>query len=494
MKYKFFIFLFGLNLFYANAQKDTVSQLSKQMMFEDFDYLYSVIKEINPQVGIRKIVTGYDILENIQKHRTLIDTITTLPSFLHLISKTLNLCQEQHISMITPPYGYQKNIDSSTIKLNKIYAGMLTSNPAFWEMPILKYHQGNYYCYIPAIISNTNNNRKIRVPIGTQLISINNQSIDNYFNNFVSDISWDVRLNKFYLPLATIPISCNEITLQYKSGKIKKIEGRLFLSVKRNYSLTVNTPYVIYLENKNILFIRIPDMDYGNLEYYKQEIIQQTQKKTVKKVVIDIRSNGGGNDAVWVEILRTIIDSPLKTRYHFIAKENSFVKEYFRNILAYNIDSNAVISLPMLNDETFIEVYKETDTIFPSDNSIHYSGKIYVLQDENTFSAAGSLVRVANEISNRFVTIGEQTGKMCGRGLNPVIVVLPHSKITFRMIAVLDFVNVQTPYDFYHDKVMNLIEITPQQWYDCNITEKRRYSSKFLYDKDPFFQKVLEME
>jgi hypothetical protein len=493
-KYNPILILLCLVFFESSAQENSLPQLSKEMMYEDFDYLCMVMKEANPQLEIRKIVTGHNILQSIQEYRTSIDTITNIQSFLFLIRRVLALCQDQHLSIIVPPSNYQKNIDDFIINRNIIYNEILNANFPY-TLSIFKYFRGYYYYYIPAIISKINSNKKYPVQIGDKLLSVNNNNnIDDFvLEKHMNNISWDTQLNKFYASYMAIPITCDNILFQHKNKKIQ-INHAVHGIGKGNYSSTVNTPHVIYLEKNKILFIRIPEMNNDDLEFYKKQIIEKAKGKVIEKVILDIRGNEGGNDNLWREILRMIIDKALRTRIHFIVNKSDFLKDYFYNILDINIDNKPIITLPILANAQFIELYNETDTIIPSENSICYSDKIYILQDENTFSAASSLMRVANELPDRFVTIGEHTGKFCGRGINPILFVLPHSKIVFRMSVVLDYVNVNTVYDFYHDKIMYPIEMSPQQWYDCNITEKKRYSDQFLYKKDPMFQKAMEIK
>jgi uncharacterized protein YuzE len=249
--------------------------------------------------------------------------------------------------------------------------------------------------------------------------------------------------------------------------------------------------YVDYFTDADILYIRLPQM--WNDKLYIKEILKKGKDVPLKKVVIDIRQNGGGSDYVWGNILSNIIKKPLD-----ISAKIGF-KNTKKAIKALELDKDSfdVIKISMLENQEF-GTLTWGETLQPSDSTLGFEGKIYILQDRLIFSSAGSLSNVAKMVDN-IISVGEKTGNLLGFGIAPIVFTLPNSYFTFQLEPVLDLSNTHSVYDFYHDNVEIPVDISVKQrvkYFENFNTDQTKgiYSKDFLYNHDPVFQKVLELE
>ena len=480
--------------------KEELPVLTKEQMLEDFDYLYKVIEDANPQLTIRKKVIGVDILENIKALYPELDTITKFENFYFLVEKALNLCHDMHYSL-DYPWQSQKNIDEKVIALNKKFYKFIDENvqkpytPAF---SILKYYEGNYYVYGRLEMYSEEQKKDIKIPVRSQLIEIGGMPIDKYIATVnplcINKTSYDLELKKFF---SIGPVLQWEFSNVFKDPKGEIIKVRSGHSMG-NSSWIIMKPHISYLEDTKILYLYIPNMDTELIDYFNEKIPEIANGKEISKVVVDCRANGGGSDYVWHNVLSAIIKDTVFAEQRILFKNTPIIRQYIEEIMNQKVGTNSTIEIPCLDNESFIDYSLIDDDniikIAPSKKSINYSGKIYLLIDEHSFSSTLNFLEIATLNPEKFVTIGEYGGYMGGQGGNPFMFALPNSKITFRIDAALDYNNVEKAEDFFHGKLMYPIKVTVQEYHDCMMTEEGRFDKEFLYNKDPMFKKVLELK
>ena len=495
--------LMAMGMSACRPSQEELPVLTKQQMREDFDYLYEVIKEVNPQLTIRKKVTGVDILENIQSLYPELKKTKKFEDFWVLVEKALNLCQDMHYSLYIP-YETQNNIDEEIIALNKKYHQIIFGKVRQpFTFSVLKYYNGNYYTYIPLETSRIIGNKKIIIEPGSQLIEMEGMPIDDYVAKVNPSLgntttAYDRELKKLF---SIRPILQGSI----KSCKFKDAKGDIIkhgsnLVIRSNYSEIMGTPQVIYFPDTKIVFIRIPEMNTELIDYFKEEIPKIANDKEIAKVVVDVRSNGGGNDAVWHTVLSLITKDTLTANQRLLVRNTPMVHHYLKEIRTMKMDTIPIVEIPFLDNESFIDFsftsfdYEPVFKIEPSENSLNYTGKIFLLVDERSFSSTLNFLEFATLNPDKFVTIGEYGGYKGGQAGTPFTFVLPNSKITFRIDAMIDYNNVEKAEDFFHGDIMVPVKVTVKEYHDCMLTEKGRFEKEFLYTKDPMFKKVLEIE
>lgn len=192
----------------------------------------------------------------------------------------------------------------------------------------------------------------------------------------------------------------------------------------------------------------MPNM-FGNDDFYIQEIQKLYDAEHIQKIVIDVRGNPGGSDNVWMNLLSHIIVDTLRQNVALYATNtDKRIRGYLerRNKERNRTDSIETVFLPLLNSE-LIQIYKDQERIFPNENSIRFNGKIVIMHDENTFSAAGSLVTIAKE-NDKIITVGYSRNDIAGRGLGPILFELPNTNMVIVMPYVIDYSSVNQIPDF----------------------------------------------
>ena len=170
--------------------------------------------------------------------------------------------------------------------------------------------------------------------------------------------------------------------------------------------------YVDYFPESKLLYIRLPQM--ANKDFYLKEIIAKGTGKPIGKVVIDIRNNPGGDDGVWMGILETLIARPLDIRAQVGCKNTELTIKR----LKLTNGKRKTVRVPLLDNEEYGTLLWG-EVLQPSDSSLNFAGKIYVLQNRLIFSSANSLSNVTKMHKN-IISVGETTGNLLGFGFAPL--------------------------------------------------------------------------
>ncbi|MDR3287572.1 MAG: S41 family peptidase [Prevotellaceae bacterium] len=481
-------------------------------MYEDFDEFYSIMADVNPQLTVRYKVTGINILDSIKKMRTNIDTITNEVSFAELIYKSIKMCNDLHCNLIEDEKLLLHFHKDSIITNNIIDLITKTEQKIFQQKTrlrlILSYDSGSYYN-----IGKFNiifENRRDSLPSGAEILSINGNSIDFWLSdkNLIREYRWDNKLQKKYCQIrGNLYIDKNDtICIKYKNHN--KIDSIFYLVKKTGISVfggayvfnsVDEIGYVNFFDNEKILYIRLPKMLSDNYPFV-DSIIAKGTGKSIKKVIIDIRRNGGGGDDVWMNILSAIIkdtirfDAPIGLR---CTEASKIAMQKNNRWEEWDSLKSSPIEIAMLNNEKFTTV-NWGEPIAPNGKSLNYTGKIYVLQDRMIFSSAGSLSNIAYLCEN-IVSVGENTGRLLGFGINPLLFALPNSHLTFSMEPVIELTNKgNSNWEYFHDNVEIYIPTTIEQTIKNFNAEPMDngtiYTKDYLFNEDSVFQKVLQLE
>jgi hypothetical protein len=227
--------------------------------------------------------------------------------------------------------------------------------------------------------------------------------------------------------------------------------------------------------------------------------------KQIDKIILDIRDNNRGDDSTWRRLLSAIVKNPLYENAILGVRNTEIMRKIFENSVQDNQIPSTLVKkqkISYLNNEEFLLITSGVDEkgdslciVLPDSNSLMYDGKIYILQDENIYSAAGSFIAYAQQIP-QLIIVGVPTGLVAGRGFPPAIFQLPNSKFSFLMDVFVDLTDAKTAADVRHDRPE--IEIYPTI---DEIIEMNNYSfflnkrgDEFLFKHDYLFKKVLKME
>ena len=501
------IIIFVSNLSFA--QEPT---LTKKQMYKDFDQLVKIIEDCNVQLPVRKAVTGFDNFAAIKGFRKNIDSVTCNDGFNRILSKALSYVMDDH-SVPTYDYyaGYENldGIDTNYLKgeqeryLKEIMSPDNKNKLSEMCFPIpVSYYQGNYYMIGDnQYISKKYRKDTLKISF-MEMLAYNGQDFHKYAkeNNFAT--RWDYKKKEFYLNSIWLPkagilkveqndsvfeIHLNDYITNWgwcNSIESVKIEG---VPVdERNYPFN-NRKEVKYFEKDSILYIYIKSMMIDDTSFY-DKIKEVGKEKIINKIVIDVRSNSGGSDLVWHNTLKAIIKDSIPFNIRIAYNNTKIMKDKLKEH-----NPNASTEKISWLDNKKYRIITDNDYTVGDSNSLKYNGKIYILYNGGTFSAAHSFVTYADYL-DQLVSIGYPTGRLVGFGLMAPLFQLKYSKYTFRLACTMDVTNCKKPIDVYHDfpeiEVHQSLEeelLYPNSEYDTK-------SEEYLYNYDTWFRKVLELE
>jgi hypothetical protein len=470
-------------------------------MYSDFDYLFTIINDVDPEIEPISLVSGLDIKQTLKNYRYRIDTISSNGSFINnVIIPSLNICNNKHIDLkdINSTKWYLTmlgNFDKSFLKktLKYIDTTSFSISNAMYKLVNYRYQtiyfrglvyiDGKYFTRFPFSYKNK------RFDIRQEILSVNGLYPDTIINRFsvfeVNNVRWDKERKKYYSPY----FYCSDSLIEPLVFKMKDKNGEEYnidvsdKSLKwRYFQVMSNIGKVRYFRKYKVLYIRMPIMISDTCKY--PELIQKTARnRKINKVVIDIRRNQGGTDLCWMSAIRAIIDTVTITNNILIAKNNEIVRDYL------NDTSESKLTLPYLPGNNYFRIYHDADTLYPYGNSIKYRGHIFVLQDENIYSSAMAFSDYAYH-SERFITVGTPTGFIGGEG-NILLFMLPHSKLIFQMVPILSVTGAKKCEDLYIDVELPVKKDFEQYYNAVKYFKGQRLSKRYLLKEDQYFKAIL---
>jgi hypothetical protein len=204
----------------------------------------------------------------------------------------------------------------------------------------------------------------------------------------------------------------------------------------RNETINDSNLITEILDRGKTAYIRIKQMNTDNIAADMQLVRQLFETgNNYRKLIIDIRGNGGGSDAYWRAYLIPLLTSKPVEFSNYILLRGGIFEEPFvegKTGSGYEVSRCEVkdISKDGLNNlpdeilSNFKYYYKSTTTIYPKD-SVNFEGKIYLLVDQKVYSASEGFASFAKDTG--FATLaGVKTGGD-GIGFDPIICTLPNS-------------------------------------------------------------------
>lgn len=272
------------------------------------------------------------------------------------------------------------------------------------------------------------------IPIGSELLSINGQSMQDILQKMYPAISSDALhlqgklqaleddFQNLYDLLIAQPDTFALEYVAYSTEERKKVfvpaqdsdflrtyDKRYFEEIRQSKPLEFN----ILANGIALLNIRsfLPlDLKYARQKFSKfmKSAFQTIQSNDIKHLIIDLRQNGGGEMLYANELYSYLTDKP----YRFLNRiEVSSDKKL--SLLRTSELSKTTIHNPKhvaLTDSGYIvksSYYQFLETQQPKKNN--YQGKVYILIGKNSFSAASLFASLAYTYK-RAAFIGEETG------------------------------------------------------------------------------------
>lgn len=498
LKYIMFVIL---GVFVTTSVSQSLPSLTRLQMYSDFDTLTKILLEVSPHTPVREKVTGLNLNLELTRLRLQIEQVNSTVEFGSLVRTAITLCQDGHTNLLWNGYNntlqeyLDEGISKEAVDVLPLYDSLLRKS---FSKPFnlrLKYINGDYY----SIGEFTYKDQLFQA--GIKLLNCNGKDIHEYVGGLPGSVSmmrWDFERKRYFSETfykGSHLKKTDSILLTFTDNNGSLISTSFGLSDTLNYFKNVSNAAsdtfktVEYFPEEQILYIRVPKMALEYSNYYSGMIRKQGGNKPLKKVIIDIRNNPGGSDNVWTTILKSLISEPLTYENLLLCNNSPTIKSKLigpeKNMEPFPVS--------FLDNYEYAIYSISNATLVPDSTTIGFKGNIYVIQNENIYSSAGSFTAVAI-LAQNLITVGSPTGKLLGRGINPLSFELPYSKILFRVEPVIDFLNVKNAEDVFHDKVEIPVELTVSQYVDRLTSTELLYSKDYLINRDPVFKKILEIK
>ena len=236
------------------------------------------------------------------------------------------------------------------------------------------------------------------------------------------------RFALYYAFLIDIPTTFNlEIinpegevnTIELKAQTLatsKKIKEKRY-GIKESW-LRTNTPALELSINNNIATMTIRSFDKAIKKLKKQKFkkfykdaFTKIKGAGVEHLIIDIRDNSGGHPMPTIELFAYLHQEP----FTFYESASTNVQRLPKGLYNANFFERIAFPLGLKKKGTIYEPNGIAQLLAlpglkPSKpNSPYYGGKVYVLTNENSFSASGEMTAILKE-HNRATFIGEEPG------------------------------------------------------------------------------------
>jgi hypothetical protein len=388
------VILFGINAAFAQSQN-----ISKEKLQADLDTLYRTINDIHPNMFTN--ISKNEFEAQLAKIKASIDSTLTPLEFYNLTDPLVVLLRDGHTVLQLP-----KNIlNDSTRKLLPLIVKITNDSTI-----IIEYNLSPRKELPPtgAIVKSINGVTAKEL-IKTGLAYSNGEMM---FFRYRSLASMFTPLMLFHYKFETFRI---KYTFQNKTDSTtlsgisydKMLTGNKQEEPRANYSFKIIKDSIGYL---NFLsFINLSEF-----KKFSDSVFQVVKEKRIKNLIIDIRYNGGGNSKLGDELFQYISSVPFQQwgqeTIKYSKERHDFYKYHVREYFLPDISDCALNDL--IGNKPFgsIETEPPDSLIILRENPLRFTGKVYLLTSNFTFSSASAFAWTF-KFFKMGVVVGEETGE-----------------------------------------------------------------------------------
>lgn len=486
-----FILLFSFIIFSCTSVEKYNHKLDQPIsvdkLHKDVDYVQNKLVKLHP--SLYKYISKEALNAKFDSVRNVIDKPMTSKEFYFLISPVVASVRQGHM-ILSPPFKLVSKKEQKRLKVAGV--GPLSQFDFEWmdnKLFVLK-----------------NRSKQSSIKSGAEVVSINKIEPQEIYNKYRKTYTSD-GFNTTYLSRGfsrrfstylTNEIGIND-SLSYvfkqndslknivvtrlkpekkvkseivvttpkqeiKKNEITKKQKRIFGYDEATKSFSKSLNFIA--TDSSIAILKLKDFSRGNYQKAYKELFEKIKAKNVKSLIIDLRNNPGGRVSEVVNLYSYLTDKDytMLQKAEVTSKTSLWKLGLFNKIpkIAYPF---AAVFYPSYMIFSTLRTKKQPDGTFTyglvgskkrTSNPNHFTGKIYVITNGGSFSAA-CLLSSTLKTNPNVTFVGEETGggfNSTVAGLLPVLS-LPNSKLPLR-IGLMDVKTTnQTPifgHGVYPDK------------------------------------------
>ncbi len=389
---------------------------------EDMIFLKNNLVDYSPIMPIYLKYAGYSIQEQLEK---IIDDFTPktkknsrFENYYYAKIKLLMKASFDRSVVITKPMKNDKQIYNNVLNYHRYSQREIFFTE--YGIPNLFLEQGKYYFYgdLGFHIQSGYTN----VKEGAQLLKVNGASIEDinpYDDYRFLRPKWHAKEKRFFYPDFLDNYRLMKITYKTKSGEIIKNRKYFHLnnSLPANKAIDFDYYTTFHSEEDQLLYLRLP---FDKMLIYQRFITEESlldslllklpdyKNHKVNQLILDLRGNVSGVVFSWEKLLAAITDEPLIFYQDYYANNNETILEAIKTQWGEDISKNRTREWDGIS---FIHYKRDTLEITPAENSIRFTGKIFILIDE---FAGKSILEFTSKVAGhpRFEIIGTPVGQI----------------------------------------------------------------------------------
>lgn len=450
----------GVKTWLAHGHVDVVTKprtgtsITGDQKVADFKYLRTTLQENFPYFAVKERDWGIDWLARSSEFEARLKATPDDASYFRELSRIVALIQNAHTEVCSP---YEFAYLSSAYHSSLTPWGQVLWNAnvidwyAYWQrvlpktsttnLPVLfQYVDGAYIAessYGGAALPS-------EVPLGSLLTAVDGVPVNDYVRSLGDTMSLarDHDRNLSILPrlyLYSDPGKERTIGLLTPTGvPVRVVLKGVNPTASRRYEPNVTTAV---LDDGNVAYLGIRSLTHEAVAR-DRDTIQSFLKenRTAKALIVDIRGNGGGDDAYWKQnVVAPLLLTPMTAVMTIGLSSGAYSAPFIRNKIGTDWfrrkTAKQLTSLEWFKPDLYTSVTSflhQPATVSPED-SVSFEGRVFLLVDDAVYSSAESFA-VWAKATGWATLVGTRTGGD-GIGFDPLVVALPNSGIVVRFPA-----------------------------------------------------------
>ncbi|MBN1387260.1 MAG: hypothetical protein JW965_02370 [Bacteroidales bacterium] len=455
----------NLDLF-TSGKKLESGKLTLKEKTEDFEYFCELVSNSYPFVEAIEKEKGLDNFYAMEEHyRNRVRETKDNREFVRVVGEMIQRLEQgtAHCDIMAPGGNTDKldiitkclcyNVSKKGYYLLDYWWKELDPDRKWAHSDLPVAYRDGYY-----VLTGNYRNESLEIPGGTAIEKVNGLAVDEYVKSLQHKVwlRFDTHKMKVYSHFS--PLIINDDTNEQSWNVTFRLPDSTLLNADIKKINGYSSPAGLVFPEDNAAcveldettgYIRINSFAFHGArqaDYEKIDSFIQGSEGKYEKLIIDLRGNSGGAPKYWEEIfVERLIKEPCDHIQYSIVKKDAFNSlNVYNRLVAYKyrkeIDYGRMekididewpYELPLYIEQEEYYFLKNTKEYEPF-NRYPFDGKIYLLTDHDTFSAAEDFTKAAKETG--FATIvGANTIGGAAVSFAPWVFELPNSHIMISM-------------------------------------------------------------